>query len=200
MLEFFLSLAIGGTPMRRIYETERLILKVLDETYAEQVLDYFLRNREFLEEWEFKHPDDFYTIESRRQQLGRDYKDFEENRALRLWIFKKEDNVQNRIIGTIAFNSMVWGAFLSCFMGYKLDKDELNNGYITEALREGIDIIFNEYGLHRIEANIMPKNARSLRVAEKLGFYNEGLALKYLKINGLWEDHIHMVLRNEAIE
>jgi ribosomal-protein-alanine N-acetyltransferase len=85
-------------------------------------------------------------------------------------------------------------------MGYKLDKDELNKGYITEALRKGIDIMFNEYGLHRIEANIMPKNSRSLRVAEKLGFYNEGLALKYLKISGRWEDHIHMVLRNEAME
>ena len=34
-------------------------------------------------------------------------------------------------------------------------------------------------------------------MAEKAGFYNEGLALKYLKINGVWEDHIHMVLRSE---
>jgi [ribosomal protein S5]-alanine N-acetyltransferase len=59
--------------------------------------------------------------------------------------------------------------------------------------------MFQELGLHRIEANIMPKNKRSLRVVEKLGFYNEGLAYKYLKINGKWEDHIHMVLLNDKV-
>ncbi|OPJ57250.1 GNAT family N-acetyltransferase [Alkalithermobacter paradoxus] len=82
-------------------------------------------------------------------------------------------------------------------IGYSLDKDEINKGYITEAIKKGIDIMFNEFGIHRIEANIMPKNKRSLRVVEKLGFYNEGLAYKYLNMNGKWEDHIHMVLLND---
>lgn len=89
--------------------------------------------------------------------------------------------------------------FLSCHLGYKLDKDEINKGYTTEAIEKGIDIIFNEFGLHRIEANIMPKNKSSLRVVEKLGFCNEGLAYKYLKINGKWEDHIHIVLLNDKV-
>jgi len=70
---------------------------------------------------------------------------------------------------------------------------------MTEAIQKGIEIMFNEFGLHRIEANIMPGNKPSLRVVEKLGFYNEGLAYKYLKINGKWEDHIHMVLLNESV-
>jgi [ribosomal protein S5]-alanine N-acetyltransferase len=89
------------------------------------------------------------------------------------------------------------GAFLSCFLGYKLDGQEINQGYMTEALKKGTEIMFQDFGLHRIEANIMPKNIRSLRVAEKAGFYNEGLSRKYLNINGKWEDHIHMVLLNE---
>lgn len=59
--------------------------------------------------------------------------------------------------------------------------------------------MFNDFGIHRIEANIMPKNKRSLRVVEKLGFYNEGIANKYLNINGKWEDHIHMVLLNDNL-
>ncbi|EOD01178.1 Ribosomal-protein-S5p-alanine acetyltransferase [Caldisalinibacter kiritimatiensis] len=71
---------------------------------------------------------------------------------------------------------------------------------MTEALKMGIDIAFNELKLHRIEANIMPKNEASLRIVKKLGFYEEGVAKKYLKINGKWEDHIHMVLLNEDIE
>lgn len=186
--------------MKRAYETERLVLKVLDIDYAGQVLSYFIRNKKFLEEWEFAHPAIFYTLETQKQQLTKDLIDFQEKRSVRFWIFKKGDISENRIIGTISFSNIIYGAFWSCFMGYKLDKDELNKGFITEALRKGIDIMFNEYKLHRIEANIMPKNVRSLRVVEKLGFYNEGLALKYLKINGKWEDHIHMVLRNKALE
>ena len=113
------------------------------------------------------------------------------------WIFKKND--ENRIIGSIGFSNMVWGVFLSCYLGYKLDKDEINQGYMTEAIKKGIDIVFSEYGLHRIEANIIPRNKRSLKVTEKLGFYNEGTAYKYLKINGIWEDHIHMVLLNDKV-
>lgn len=184
--------------MTRIYETERLVLKVLDKSYAQQVLDYYLRNKLFLEEWEPVKNKEFYTIKYQKEQLYNELAVIENNRAFRLWLFKKED--RSRIIGSVGFNNIVRGAFLSCHLGYKLDKDELNRGYITEAIKKGIDIMFNEYGLHRIEANIMPKNKRSLRVVEKLGFYNEGLAYKYLRINGKWEDHIHMVLLNENLK
>ncbi len=59
--------------------------------------------------------------------------------------------------------------------------------------------MFDEEGLHRIEANIMPKNSASMKVVKKLGFYDEGLAYQYLKINGTWEDHIHMVLLNPNV-
>ena len=71
---------------------------------------------------------------------------------------------------------------------------------MTEALCVTIAHAFGAMGLHRIEANIIPHNVPSLRLAGKLGYYHEGLALKYLKINGRWEDHIHMVVRNGAME
>ncbi|WP_041701787.1 GNAT family N-acetyltransferase [Gottschalkia acidurici] len=179
------------------YETERLELKVLDESYGELVLDYYERNREFLREWEPERKEIFYSLNLQKNQLSRDLKDIKDYKLLRLWIFKKND--YNRVIGNIAFSNIIRGVFLSCNLGYKLDKDETNNGYITEAINKGIEIIFNEYGLHRIEANIMPRNKRSIRVVEKLGFQNEGLAHKYLKINGKWEDHIHMILLNDKI-
>lgn len=183
--------------MQKIYATERLLLKVLDESYANHVLDYYERNREFLGEWEPIRDASFYEAEYHRKQLQNDAINIESGNTLRLWIFK--NGHEDKIIGTIAFNNIVRGAFLSCHLGYKLDKDEVNKGYTAEAIRKGVEIIFKEYKLHRIEANIMPKNKASLRVVEKLGFYNEGLAYKYLKIHGKWEDHIHMVLLNEDV-
>ena len=184
--------------MEKIYYTDRLELRIIDKTFAPQVLDYFTRNREFLKEWEDVKSEGFFTLGWQESWLERELNAIENGTSLRLWLFKKDD--ASRTIGTVAFNNIVKGAFLSCHLGYKLDKDEINKGYITEAIRRGIDIAFNEIRLHRIEANIMPKNIRSLRVVEKLGFYNEGLAYKYLKINGKWEDHIHMVLLNEEVQ
>lgn len=183
--------------MVKFYETERLLLKVLDESYADVVLEYYLRNKMFLSQWEPVREEEFYTKQYHEEQLHKDILNMENGSSVRLWIFKKQD--ERRTIGTIAFNNIVRGAFFSCFLGYKLDKDEINKGYMTEALKKGIDIMFNEYGLHRIEANIIPRNTPSLRVVRKLGFYNEGLAYKYLKINGKWEDHIHMVLLNGSV-
>nr|WP_300003510.1 GNAT family N-acetyltransferase [Tissierella sp.] len=182
--------------MQRIYETERLILKILDKSYAGLVLEYYIRNKDFLNDWEPSKNEELYTTIYHEEQLHRELIDIENHNSLRLWIFKKDEA---KIIGCVSFSNIIRGAFMSCHLGYKLDKDEINKGYMTEAIKKAIDIIFNEWGLHRIEANIMPRNIPSLKVAEKLEFYNEGLAYKYLKINGNWEDHIHMVLLNEKV-
>jgi len=96
--------------------------------------------------------------------------------------------------------NIVRGVFLSCHLGYGLDKDEINKGYMTEALNAVIRFAFDKVKLHRIEANVMPRNKPSIRIVEKLGFKNEGLARKYLKINGKWEDHIHFVVLNKKLE
>jgi ribosomal-protein-alanine N-acetyltransferase len=71
---------------------------------------------------------------------------------------------------------------------------------MTLAIKQTVDFAFNTLSLHRIEANVMPHNIASLKVLEKNNFNKEGLAKKYLKINGKWEDHIHMVLLNELID
>lgn len=184
--------------MNKIYETEDLFLKELDKSSARQVLEYYMRNKAFLEEWEIIRNEEFYTLDYQEKMLEEEARYIENKNLVKLWLFKKDE--EEKVIGSIAFNNIVRGAFLSCHLGYKLDENQINKGYMTQALNKGIDIVFNELGLHRIEANIMPKNKRSLRVVEKLGFYNEGIAYKYLKINNRWEDHIHMVLRNEKME
>ena len=181
--------------MKTVYKTDRLILASLDHTYANMVLDYLNRNKDFLKEWETEKSDNYYSLDYQRLSLRRDIDNLRSEKALRLWILKKDNT--KRIIGSISIDNIIRGPFQSCFLGYKLDKDELNKGYMTEATEKMIDISFNGYGLHRIEANIMPRNLASIKVVEKLGFYNEGLARKYLLLNGKWEDHVHMVLLNE---
>lgn len=176
-----------------ILETKRLLLKTLDEDYSKEVLEFYKRNIDFLKEWEPIRTNDFYKIGVHRLNLRNDMLKNEKNELFRFWIFKKGEK---KILGTVALSNIVYGIFMSCHLGYKFDKDEIGKGYAVEAVKKVIEYGFDELKLHRIEANIMPKNEKSLNLVKKLGFEKEGLAKKYLKINGKWEDHFHMVKFN----
>lgn len=183
--------------MRELY-TERLRLSMADETKAELVLDYFKRNREFLAEWEVQRDEAYYTVREQEKLLRQDMDLTAAGMLAKYWIYKHHE--PGRIIGSVTLSNIVRGPFLSCTLGYRLDDSERNQGLVSEAITRLIAYAFEELGLHRIEANIMPRNAASRRVTEKFGFHNEGLALRYLRINGKWEDHIRMALLNEALE
>ncbi len=96
----------------------------------------------------------------------------------------------DRFIGKIALNGIMRGAMHGAYLGYWMDIDHQNGGLCTEAIEAALDFAFDGAGLHRVQAAIMPRNVRSLRVIEKLGFRREGYAERYLQIAGTWEDHI----------
>ncbi|MCK5672305.1 MAG: GNAT family N-acetyltransferase [Spirochaetales bacterium] len=180
--------------------TQNLKLVIVRESFSKKVLAYYIRNRDSFKIWEPGRQEDFYTSAYHKTALKEGLKRVKDGKEYRFMIFEKDDFELNKVIGVLSFSSIVQGPFLSCFVGYSIDNKIQNKGYMTQALKAGIDFIFNTIGLHRIEANIMPNNIPSLKVATKLGFKNEGLSPKYLKINGTWEDHVHMVLRNVELE
>jgi len=179
--------------------TERLRLKVLGPAFARQSLEYYARNQAFLSEWNPTASADFYTLPYHQERLRIELELMKDDRLARFWLFKREDLACTTAIGNLAFNNIVRGAFQSCHLGYQLDEREINQGLMTEALRSAIAFAFDTLKLHRIEANVMPRNLRSSRVLAKLGFVEEGLARRYLKINGVWEDHIHYVILNDNV-
>ena len=180
-----------------VLKTERLTLRKAKVSDVNLILNYFTRNWDFLKKWETPKASNFFTLEYQLMDIIRSEKLYRAGICYRFWIFKTG---KQKIIGSIALNNVFHGSMLSCSLGYRLDKNEINKGYATEAVKRIIDYAFNDLGLHRIEANIMPENKASMAVVEKCGFKNEGLARKYLKINGKWEDHIHMTLLNENLE
>lgn len=183
--------------MRTVVETERLTLKILDATMAESVLEYYLLNRAFLEPWEPKRNEGFYTYETQFTSLALDAQAMDRGEMLRYWIYLKDGTGP---IGTIALTNIIRGVFKSCFLGYKLSESHGGKGYMVEAIEKIVEIAFQDLKLHRIEANIMPHNIRSRKSVEKLGFKEEGLSEKYLKINGKWEDHYRFTLINQALD
>ena len=168
----------------------RLRLLPAAPALAEAAAAYYTRNRAFLQPFEPVRPAAFYTPAGQAACLAQEQAAAAARAAFRWYLVPA--GASGPVVGAVGLNHVVWGAFRSAFLGYKLDADWLNRGLMTEAVALVTACAFGSLGLHRIEANVMPRSAPSLQVLEKNGYRSEGLARRYLNINGVWEDHIHM--------
>ena len=105
----------------------------------------------------------------------------------------------DELVGQLTVNNVVRGALRSAQIGYWVDEGHANRGITTTAVAMATDHCFGPVGLHRVEVDIRPENARSRRVAEKLGFREEGLYVRYLDIDGGWRDHVSYALTVEDV-
>lgn len=92
--------------------------------------------------------------------------------------------------GEMNLSSVQRGPFQNAYIGYWIDEACAGQGYTPEALVATARFAFEDLGLHRLQVAIIPRNGPSRRVVEKLGLREEGVALRYLEINGVWEDHV----------
>jgi len=99
--------------------------------------------------------------------------------------------------GEINLSSVQRGPFQSAYVGYWIDRAQAGHGYMPEALVLVARFAFEQVHLHRIQVSIIPRNQRSRRVVEKLKLRDEGIAQRYLEINGVWEDHVRYALTVE---
>lgn len=105
--------------------------------------------------------------------------------------------VDEEFSGEINISSIQRGPFQNCYVGYWIDNRKAGRGYTPESLVLLLRFAFEELNLHRVQVAIIPRNASSRRVVEKLELRKEGIAQKYLEINGMWEDHIRFAMTSE---
>ena len=105
--------------------------------------------------------------------------------------------VDGDFAGEINISSVQRGPFQSCYVGYWIDEARAGRGYMPEAVVLVSRLAFEELHLHRVQISIIPRNAASRRVVEKLGWRDEGIAERYLEINGVWEDHVRYAMTSE---
>lgn len=147
------------------------------------------RNAEWLTKWEPSRPPgapdviedrEAFTIRcnarQRERQLGSGYG---------FGIF-----VDGEFSGEINLSAVQRGPFQSGSIGYWIDESNAGHGYTPEAVVVLAKYCFEELRLHRLEIAIVPRNAASRRVVEKLGLREEGITKGFLEINGTWEDHV----------
>jgi [ribosomal protein S5]-alanine N-acetyltransferase len=102
-----------------------------------------------------------------------------------------------RLCGEINVNGVQRGPFQSAYVGYWIDEACAGRGYVPEAVVVLARHAFEDLSLHRLQIAIIPRNAASRRVVDKLGIRDEGVAVRYLEINGRWEDHIRYAITAE---
>ena len=98
--------------------------------------------------------------------------------------------VGERFAGEVTLSSIQRGPFQSAFVGYWIDEALAGMGLVPEAVVVTLRFAFEAISLHRVEISIIPRNHASRRVVEKLGIREEGVALRFLEIDGVWEDHV----------
>jgi [ribosomal protein S5]-alanine N-acetyltransferase len=150
-----------------------------------------LESRAFLEPWEPRWAPDELQRSGWRQRLRRYHQDWAQGTALAFLIF---ENRNGRLIGGITLGNIRHGVSQSAHIGYWMGERYAGQGFMVDAVGLVAQHAFEVLKLHRIEAACIPDNARSIRVLEKAGFQREGLLRSYLKINGIWADHLLFAL------
>lgn len=181
---------------RTVLRGRRVVLRPLEPRDFHAWTEVRRRNGDWLTRWEPRRaPGTADVLESqaafsarcrardRERQLGSGYG---------FGIF-----VGDRLCGEINLNAVQRGPFQSAYVGYWIDQDVAGQGYVPEALVALAAHAFDDLGLHRLQIAIIPRNRASRRVVEKLDIREEGLAERYLEINGVWEDHVRYAITVE---
>jgi ribosomal-protein-alanine N-acetyltransferase len=101
------------------------------------------------------------------------------------------------LVAMVNLSQIVRGSFQSCYCGFYANAANAGQGLTHETLELSLRYAFTTQGLHRVEANVQPSNAASLRLVRRVGFRHEGFSPRYLHIDGAWRDHERFAITAE---
>ena len=148
-------------------------------------------SREFLIPWEPTWPNDDLTRSAFRRRLRRYQHDIREDEAYPFFVFRSHGDV---LVGGLTVSHVRRGVTQTCSLGYWVGKSHSRQGLMSAAVAAVASFAFERLRLHRVEAACLPDNVASVRLLEKAGFTREGVARRYLRINGMWQDHLLFAL------
>lgn len=151
-------------------------------------------SKAFLSPWEPQWARDELTKGAFRRRLKRYAHEARSDTAYAFFVFRTEDDA---LLGGCTLSNVRRGVTQCCALGYWIGERFSRQGYMFDAIRALVPFIFSTLGLHRIEAACLPSNDASRSLLVKIGFRQEGLARKYLQINGEWRDHLLFALLAE---
>ena len=189
-----------------ILRGRRVVLRPLVGSDFQAWSDVRVKNRDWLTRWEPRRPPGQSDPAENRQAFAARCRARDRERQLGtgygFGIFLRGDDggrppAAGTFMGEINLNSVQRGPFQNAYLGYWIDEGHAGHGYVPESVVVLSRYAFEELGLHRIQIAIIPRNQPSRRVVEKLDIREEGIASRYLEINGVWEDHLRYAITAE---
>jgi [ribosomal protein S5]-alanine N-acetyltransferase len=178
-----------------VLHARRLVLRTMTEHDYDGWYEVRRRCQEWLVKWEPRPAKSPHLAEDRRSFNSRcaiRERERQMGTAMGFGIF-----VGGRFAGEITLSSIQRGPVQSGYIGYWIDEALAGQGYTPEAVVTIMQYAFDALELHRVEINIIPRNVPSIRVADKLQLRMEGIAERYIQIDGVWEDHTRYAITSE---
>ncbi|WP_237687554.1 GNAT family N-acetyltransferase [Arthrobacter jiangjiafuii] len=173
--------------------TDEVSMRVLRRGDAPALASAYIRNRDYLSSWEPVRADEYYSEAWQRADINKRFAAAEAGEGFSLGLFAGD-----RIVGRFNLAGIVRGPFQSAGLGYWVDGQYAGRGLASAAVLAIVEAARDELGLHRIEASTLLHNIGSQRVLLKAGFQQIGMAPRYLKIAGSWQDHnLYQVLLHD---
>lgn len=174
-------------PTRPLIRTQNLVLRppLANDFAAWAALR--LESRDFLTPWEPVWSEDDLTRNAFRLRVKRATREIATDEAYCLFVL---DTRTEALLGGLTLGLVRRGVAQACTLGYWMGQRHAGKGHMTEAVRGALQFAFSELALHRVEAACLPHNTPSRRLLERVGFLPEGEARGYLRINGVWADHL----------
>jgi ribosomal-protein-alanine N-acetyltransferase len=154
-------------------------------------------SREFLTPWEPVWADDELTRGAFRRRIKRYQKETRLDSAYVFFVLRESDDA---LLGGMTLSNVRRGVTQCCTLGYWIGARFARQGYMTAAVKALVPFIFKTLGLHRIEAACLTDNDASKSLLTRTGFRQEGIARRYLLINGVWADHLLFALLKEEAQ
>jgi ribosomal-protein-alanine N-acetyltransferase len=143
-------------------------------------------SREHLTPWEPAWARDELTRAAFRRRVRHYQREIRDDLGYAFLIIGEADEVLH---GGLTLSNVRRGVTQAATLGYWLGVRSTGRGYMREAVTAICGFAFERLRLHRVEAACLPHNQASVAVLEACGFVHEGLARRYLKIAGAWQDH-----------
>lgn len=151
-------------------------------------------SRAHLVPWEPAWPRDDLSRSAFRRRIKHYQREARDDLGYAFLLFEAETD---RLMGGLTLSNVRRGVTQSAMLGYWLGVPFAGHGHMTAAVRAVLPYAFEQLRLHRVEAAAQPSNTRSVGVLQRAGFAEEGLARRYLKINGAWQDHLLLAILAE---
>ncbi len=174
----------GNSP---VLESSNIILRAPRSSDWAKWVETRAASRKFLTPWEPKWSQDALSRSTFKYRIKRYAEEARDETGFSFFLFHRETD---ELVGGVTVSNIRRGVAQIATLGYWSAEKHSRQGYMYEAILVLLPWLFNEQGLHRVEAACLPANIASFKLLEKLGFTREGLARQYLCINGVWHDHL----------